>query len=76
MKRVFILDVKTNGSLKVKRHTLVIISCEASSNLKGKVEDEEQVSSNYITVWGTDDLEAEIQPAEVLKTLEDGGKLQ
>jgi len=46
MKPVYILNIKSDGSLKVKRHTLVIIYCEISSNSKDKVKDEEQVSSN------------------------------
>jgi len=74
MKRVSILDVKTNGTLKVKRHILVITSCEASSNLKGTVKDEDQVSSKHVTVWEVDDLEAEVNQVEVPKTLEDEGQ--
>ena len=57
MKRIFTLDVKTHDSLKVKRRTLVITSFEASSNSKSKVEEEDQVSSNHITVQETDDFE-------------------
>ena len=40
------LDVKTNGSLKVKRRTLVITGLKANSNSNGKVKEKEQVSSN------------------------------
>jgi len=36
MKYISTLDIKTDDSLKVKKHTLVITSCEASSNLKEK----------------------------------------
>ena len=50
MKHISTLDVKNNGSLKVKRHTLVITSCEASLNSKGKIEEEEQDFSNQVTV--------------------------
>ena len=45
-KQVSTLDVKINGSLKVKRRTLVITSCDASSNSKDEIKDEDQVSSN------------------------------
>jgi len=37
MKRISTLDVKTNGSLKVRRHPLVITNCEASSTSKEKI---------------------------------------
>jgi len=52
MKRVSTLDVKIDGSLKVKRCTLVITSCDCSSNSKDEIKDEDQVSSNHITIWG------------------------
>jgi len=65
MKQVFTLDLNTGGSIKVKRRTLVITSCEASSNTKGKVKDEEQVSSSHITIWEVDDLEAKVESVEV-----------
>ena len=58
--------------LNVNRCTLVI-SCETSSNSKGKVEEEERISSNHVTVQETNDLEAEVEPA-VPKTLEDGAQ--
>ena len=76
MKHVSTLEVKNNGSLKVKRCTLVITSCEASSNSKGKIEKEEQDFSNQVTVQEIGDLEAKVETAEALETLEDGGKLQ
>jgi len=41
MKRVSTLDVKIDGSLKVKKSTLVITSYEASSNSKEEIKDEE-----------------------------------
>jgi len=75
MKRVFTLDVKTDGSLKVKRHALVITSCEVGSNSNGKVDDEEQFSSNHITIQETDNLKDEVEPATAPKALKDGGKL-
>jgi len=50
MKCISTLDVKTNGSFKVKRRTLVITSYGTSSISKGKIKDEEQPSSHPITV--------------------------
>jgi len=50
MKSVSTLHVKNDGSLKVKRHTLVITSYETSPNSKGKIKDEEQTSSHPVTV--------------------------
>jgi len=74
MKHVSILDAKIDGFLKVKTHTLIITSCEASSNSKDKIKDEDQVSSNHITSQEANDLETEVNPAEAPKTLEDGGQ--
>jgi len=59
MKCVFFLDVKTDSSLKVKRCTSIITSYETSSNSKVKIKDEEQASSQPITVWEADDLKGE-----------------
>jgi len=73
MKRVFTLNVKIDGSLKVKRRTLVITSCKVSSNSKDEIKDVDQVSSNHITIREADDLEIEVDPVEAPKTLEDGG---
>jgi len=67
MKCVSILDVKTNNSLKVKRHTVVITIFEASSNSKEKIKEEEQASSKHVKVRETDKLEAKVKPAEALK---------
>jgi len=36
MKHIFTLEIKPDGSLKVKRCTLVITSCEASSKKKSR----------------------------------------
>ena len=74
MKRVFTLDVKIDGSLKVKRLTLVITNCRARSNSKDKVKDEEQVSSNHIIVLKANDFEVEVKPIGAPKTLEDGAQ--
>ena len=75
MKQVSMLDVKIDGFLKVKRRTLVITSCDASSNSKDEINDEDQVSSNHnITIREADDLETEVEPAEAPKIMEDGGQ--
>jgi len=47
---------------------LVITSYEFSSNSKGKVKDEEKVSSNHVTIQEAD-LEPEVEQAGALKTL-------
>jgi len=60
MKRVSTLDVKIDGSLKVKRRTLVITNCDTSSNSKDEIKDKDHVSSNYITIREADDLETEV----------------
>ena len=60
MKRISTLDVKTNGSLKVKRCTLLVSSYGTSSNSKAKIKDEEQPSSYPITIREADDLEDDI----------------
>jgi len=62
MKCIFTLDVKTNSSLQMKKRTLVITNCEASSDSKGKIKEEEQASFGHITVWEADELEAEVKP--------------
>jgi len=67
MKCVSTLDIKIDGSLKVNRGTLVITSCEASSNSKDETKEEDQVFSNRITIQEGDDLEMEVEPAEAQK---------
>jgi len=74
--RVFTLDVKIDGSLKVKRHTSVITNYDANSNSKDEIKYKDQVSSHHITIQEADDLETEVELAEALTTLEDGGKPQ
>ena len=70
------MDVKIDGSLKVKRHTLIITNCDASSNSKDRIKDEDEVSFNHSMIWEVDDLETEVEPVEAPTTLEDGGKPQ
>jgi len=64
------LDVKTDGSLKVKRRTLVITSYETSSNSKGKIKGEEQPSSHPITIRDVDNLKDALSLPKTLNTSE------
>jgi len=68
------LDVKIDGSLKVKICTLVITSCDASSNSKEKIK-EEQASSDHVIVQEADNLKAEVKSTEAPKTKESEKKL-
>jgi len=72
-RRIYTLDVKINGSLKVKRHTLLFTIYGTNSSLKERDKEEEQVSFNHVTVHEVDDLEADIDLTKALKTFEDGG---
>jgi len=76
MKCVFNLNVKTNGSLKIKRRTLVITSYETSSNSKDKIKDEEQPSSHPATVQEANDLKAETESTKALEIPENVGDFQ
>jgi len=70
MKHISFLDIKTDDSLKVKRHTIVITSYEASSSSKEKTKEDGQASSHPITAQEVDDLEAETKSTEALETSE------
>jgi len=72
MKCISIFDVKTNCTLKVKGHTLIITGCEASSNSKDKIKGDGQASSHLVTIWEADDLEEETELAEELETSKNG----
>jgi len=75
MKRVSTLVVKTDGSLKVKRCTLVITNYGTSSNSKGKIKDKEQ-PSHPATVREANDLKGEIGSTEALEISENIGDFQ
>jgi len=62
MKHIFTLDIKTYSSLKVKRGTLVITNCEASSNSKEKIKEDDQASSH--PVINREDLQADNEPTK------------
>jgi len=57
MKHISTLDVKTDGSLKVKRHTLLITNCEANLNSKEKIKRGGQASFHPITIRDANNLE-------------------
>jgi len=67
MKCISILDIKIDGSLKVRKRTLVITSCETSLNSKGKFKKEEQASFDYVTIYEVDDLKVEVELAGALE---------
>ena len=69
MEFISTVDIKIDGSLKVKRCTLVITSYEAHLNSKDEIKDDDQVSFNHITIREADDLETEVEPAKAPKTL-------
>jgi len=50
MKRFSTLDVKTDGSLRVKRHTMVFTSQPSNFEIDKEDEQEEVTSSNHIAV--------------------------
>ena len=74
MKRFSSLDVKTDGSLRVKRRTVIFTSQRKNSDSNKEAEEEEFVSSNHITIHECDDSDSEIELAETPKTFEDGGQ--
>jgi len=76
MKRVSTLDVKTDGSLKVKRCTPIITSYGTNSNSKGKIKDKEQPSSHPVKVREADDFKAEIGSTELLEIPENARDFQ
>jgi len=76
MKRISTLDIKTDGSLKVKRCILVITSCEGSSNSNEKIEGGGQASFYLVTIREADNLENETESAEAPKTFENAKDFQ
>jgi len=64
IKRISSLDVKIDGSLKVKIRSLVITNYETRSNSKGKIKGEEQASSYPVTVREADDQKAKTGSTE------------
>jgi len=61
-------------SLKVKRHALVLTGHGANASTKERTKEDEQASSNHITVQEVDGLDSEIELTKAPETLEDGGQ--
>ena len=60
MKRLSSLDVSIDGSLRVKRCTVVFADHKAHPSPSEEVIEKEQASSNHITVREVDDSDSEI----------------
>jgi len=74
MKRLLTLDVKTDGLLRVKRHTVVLTGQQKSSDSNENSEEEQVASSNHITIFECDDSHLGIELVETLETLKDWGQ--
>jgi len=68
------LDINTKTSFKVKRRTLVITSCETTFSSKERARQKEEVYADHVKVQEINDLNANIELAKVLETLEDRGE--
>ena len=64
MKRFSTLDVKMDGSLRVKRSIVVLTGQQKSFNSKEKSEEEQVASSNHITIHECDDSDSKIKLTE------------
>jgi len=75
MKRFSTLDVKMDGSLRVKMRTVVLTRQQKSYSSNEKSEEEQVASSNHITIRECDDsdLDSKVDLAEILDMLEDEG---
>ena len=71
MKRISTSDVKANNSMEVKRHTLIITSCEARMNSKERAKEGEQAFSNHVTIKDADYLEVEVNPNDAQEKIVD-----
>ena len=67
------LDIKTDGSLRVKRCTVVFTGQQKNSNSNKEAEKEGVVSSNHITAHECDNADSAIELDETPGTFEDGG---
>ena len=73
MKRLSTLDVKTEGSLRVKRRTVILIGQQSNPDSNKEEERGEMASSHHITGREYEDSNSETELTETPKTLEDGG---
>jgi len=64
MMHISTLDVKTDVSLKVKRHTVVITNCKDSLNSKEKIKRDGKVSFHPITILEANDREDETKSTD------------
>jgi len=74
IKRFSSLDVKTDGSLRVKRRTMIFTGQQNNSDSSNEAKEVEIVPSNHITAHECEDSDSEIELAETPKTFEDGGQ--
>jgi len=75
LKRLSTLDVNIDGSLIVKRRTVVFTGHKANPRLNKEVIEKEQASSNHIMVREVDDSDSKMELVETPETLEDGGQV-
>jgi len=59
MKHFSTLDVKMDGSLRAKRHTVVLTGQQKSPSSNEKLEEEQVTSSNHITVHECDNSDSD-----------------
>jgi len=74
MKQFSTLNVKTDGSLRVKMHTVMFKGQPAIFN-SNKEREKQEVNSHHITIRECQDPDPKIELAETPKTLEDGGQV-
>jgi len=74
MKQFSTLDVKIDGSLRVKRHTVVFMGQQGNSDSSEKKGQENVASFNNIVVRACEDSTLEIELVEIPETFEDGGQ--
>jgi len=70
------LDVKIDDSLRGKRWTVVFTGHRSNPSRNEEFRQEEQASSNHVTVREVDDSNSKIELTEIPKTLKDKGNPQ
>ena len=74
MKRLSTLDIKTEGSLRVKRRTVILTGQQSNPDSNEEELRREMASSHHITSREYEDSDSEMELAETPKTHEDGGQ--
>jgi len=74
MKHFSNLDVKTDGSLRVKRRIVILTGQQKNSNSSKEAKEEEVVSFKYITAYECDNSDLEIELVETPEPFKDGGR--